>query len=259
MLDFEQDVTEEVTENVEQPTEEAVEVEQEEKKFTQSEVSEMIRSNVSRKEAKLRKQFERETRKYKELEDILRAGTGKESVDEMTGTFRDFYEKKGINVPKAQKYTDREIEVLAKSEADDIIGLGFEEVVEEVDRLTAKGFDRMDAKEKQMFKRLAEYRKDEEEKRDLAKLGVTEDVYNSKEFKEFAGKFNPNTPITDIFNIYNKMKPKKEVRTMGSMKSSQAPKVKDFYTEEEIARLTEDDLNDEDVWNAVRRSMTGRR
>lgn len=259
MLDFEQDVTEEVTENVEQTTEETEVVEQEEKKFTQAEVSEMIRSNVSRKEAKLRKQFERETRKYRELEDILRAGTGKETVEDMTGTFRDFYEKKGIQIPKKQTYTDKELEVLATSEANEIIGLGFEEVVEEVDRLTAKGFNNMDAKEKKMFKTLAEYRKTAEESRELAKLGVTEEVYNSREFKEFAGKFNSNTPITDIFNIYNKMKPKKEVRTMGSMKGSQAPKVKDFYTEEEIARLTEDDLNDEEVWNAVRRSMTGRR
>ena len=260
MLDFEQNVTEEVTENVEPTTEETTEVvEQEERRFTQAEVNEMIRKNVSRNEAKLRKKFERESRNYRELEDVLRAGTGGESVEEMTGKFREFYEKKGISVPKKQTYTDREIEVLATSEANEIIGLGLEEVIEEVDRLTEKGFANMDAKEKRMFKALAEYRKTAEESRELEKIGVTEEVYNSKEFREFAGKFNPNTPITDIFNIYNKMKPRKEVKTMGSMKSSQAPKVKDFYTEEEISRLTEDDLNDEEVWNAVRRSMTGRR
>ena len=259
MEDFEQVVTEEVTENVEQTTEETEAVEQEERKFTQSEVSEMIRSNVSRNEAKLRKQFEREHQKYRDLEDILRAGTGKESVEEMTGTFREFYEQKGIPIPKKQEYTDREIEVLAVSEANDIINLGLDDVIEEVDRLTAKGFDRMTAKEKKVFKALAEYRKTAEESRELAKIGVTEDVYNSKEFRDFAGKFAPSTPITDIYNIYNKTKPRKEVKTMGSMKGSQAPKVKDFYTEEEISRLTEDDLNDEEVWNAVRRSMTGRR
>lgn len=260
MGDFEQIVTEEeVTENVEQTTEETEVVEQEERKFTQAEVNEMIRKNVSRNEAKIRKQYERQNQKYRDLEDVLKAGTGKESIEEMTGTFRQFYEQKGIQIPKKQKYTDREIEVLAKSEAEEVIGLGLEEVIEETNRLAAKGYENLDAKEKKVFKALGDYRKSAEESRELAKIGVTEEVYNSKEFRDFASKFNPNTPVTDIFNIYNKMKPKKEVRTMGSMKGSQTPKVKDFYTEEEISRLTEADLDDEEVWNAVRRSMTGRR
>lgn len=259
MFEFEQDVIEEVTENAEQTAEETEVVEQEERRFTQEEVNEMIRSNVSRREAKLRKEFERENRKYRELEDVLRAGTGQETVDAMTGTFRDFYEKKGIPIPKQQTYTDREIEVLAMSEANEIIDLGLDEVIEEVDRLTAKGFENMDAREKRMFKALADYRQSAEGIRELEKIGVTADVYNSKEFKDFAGKFNPNIPITDIYNIYNSTKPKKEVRTMGSMKNSQPPKVKDYYSPEEIDRLTDADLDDEEVWNAVRRSMTGKR
>ncbi len=259
MFDFEQDVTEEVTENVEQTTEETEAVEQEERKFTQAEVSEMIRSNVSRNEAKLRKQFERETQKYRDLEDVLRAGTGRETVEDMTGTLREFYEKKGVPIPKKQTYSDREIEVLAQSEANEIIGLGLEDVIEEVDRLTAKGFANMDAKEKKVFKTLAEYRKAAEESSELAKIGVTEEVYNSKEFRDFASKFATGTPITEIYNFYNKMKPRKEVKTMGSMKGSQTPKVKDFYNEEEISRLTEEDLDDEEVWKAVRRSMTGKK
>ena len=260
MFDFEQNVTEEVTENVETTTEETEVVEQEEeKKFTQSEVNEMIRKNVSRNEAKIRKQYERESQKHRDLENVIRAGTGKESVEDMTETFREFYTQKGIDVPKKQSYTDKDIEVLAMSEANEIIGLGLDEVIEEVDRLTEVGFDNMTAREKRVFKTLAEYRKSAEQRSELAKIGVTEDVYNSKEFRDFAGKFNPNTPITDIFNIYNKMQPKKEVKTMGSMKGSQTPKVKDFYTEEEISRLTDEDLEDEEVWNAVRRSMTSRR
>lgn len=261
MFDFEQNVTEEVTENVEQTTEETEVVEQEERKFTQAEVTEMIRQNVSRNEAKLRKQFERENRQYRELEGVLRAGTGRETgtVEEMTGTFRDYYEKKGVTIPKNQSYTDREIEVLAMSDADEIIEMGLEDVIEEVDRLTAKGFENMNAREKKMFKKLADYRQSAEGIRELEKIGVTADVYNSKEFKDFAGKFNPNTPITDIYNIYKTTKPKKEVRTMGSMKNSQPPKVKDYYSPEEIDRLTDADLEDEEVWNAVRRSMTGKR
>jgi len=54
-----------------------------------------------------------------------------------------------------------------------------------------------------------------------------------------------------------KLNPKKEVKPIGSMKSGQMNTVKDHYTEDEIARLSLDDLNDPQVWDAVRRSMTG--
>lgn len=260
MFEFEQDVTEEVTENVEQTTEETEVVEQEERKFTQAEVQEMIRQNVSRREAKLRKQFDRDMQKHRDLEDVLRIATGKETVEEMTGSFRQFYEDKGVQFPEKQTYSDREIEILADTEANEIIGLGFEDVIEELERLKAKGVPNMDAKEKRMFQTLADHVKVTEESRELEAIGVTADVYNSKEFKDFAGQFNQNTPITDIFNIYNKMtKPKKEVRTMGSMKNSQVPKVKEYYSPDEIERLTDADLEDEEVWKAVRRSMTSKR
>jgi hypothetical protein len=53
------------------------------------------------------------------------------------------------------------------------------------------------------------------------------------------------------------MKPRKQIQTAGSMKSIQTKEVKDFYTEEEISRLTLEDLDNPKVWEAVRRSMTG--
>jgi hypothetical protein len=44
---------------------------------------------------------------------------------------------------------------------------------------------------------------------------------------------------------------------MGSMKNTVTKEVKDFYSAEEISRLTEEDLRNPEVWNIVRRSMTG--
>ena len=263
--EFEQDVTEEVTENVEPATEETEVVEQEEPvveeaeqpKYTESQLQELIRKNVSRNEAKLRKQFDRDMQKHRNLANVLQAGTGTEDVEEMTNTFRKFYEEKGLDIPKEPRYSERDIEVLARAEADEIISLGFDDVVEEVDRLAKIGVANMNPREKAMFKQLAEYRTEAEKKSELAKIGVTEDVYASQEFKDFAKKFNPNTPITEIFNIYNQKKPKTKLQTAGSMTSTQAPKVKDYYSPEEIERLTEEDLDNPKVWEAVRRSMTG--
>ena len=134
------------------------------------------------------------------------------------------------------------MEVLARAEADEIIRSGYEEVVEEVDRLSEIGAANMTAREKALFKALAEHRQNTERHNELSKIGVTDEVYNSKEFQDFAKKFNPTTPIADIYSIYSKTQPTKDITPMGSMKNTVTKEVKDFYSAEEISRLTEDDL-----------------
>ena len=242
-------VTEQVTENVEQTTEQTP------KMFTQDEVNDIVGKAKARTKAKIEKDYQR---KYGGLEEVLRAGTGKESVEEMTDTFRQFYEKKGIKMTQKPSYSDSDIAVLAKAEADDIIRSGYEEVVEEVDRLTAIGYANMNAREKAVFKALAEHRQSAERGRELSKLGVTEDVYNGKDFKDFAAKFNASTPIADIYDIYAKTKPRKEHKTMGSMKNNDSTDngVKDFYTPEEARKFTKKDYdNNPALFKAVENSM----
>jgi hypothetical protein len=246
-------VAEQVTENVEQTTEETV-VEPA-KLFTQDEMNAAVGKAKARTRAKIEKEYQR---KYGNLEEVLKAGTGKESVEEMTDTFTKFYESKGIKINKKPDYSARDVELLAKADADEIIRGGFEEVIEEADRLKEMGVENMTARDKAVFVALTNHIKNTETSRELSKLGVTEDVYNSNEFKDFAGKFNPNTPIKDIYDIYNKTRPKKEYKSMGSMKQAPEQGVKDYYSPEEIAKLTEDELRDPKVWEAVRRSMTSR-
>ena len=237
-------VTEQVAEKVEAP-----------KTFTQDEVEAIVGKRLARREAKIRKEYDR---KYGGLEEVLRAGTGKENVEEMTDTFRQFYEGKGIKIPQKPAYSDSDIAVLARAEADDIIRSGYEDVVEEVDRLTAIGYSNMNAREKAVFKALAEHRMNAERGRELAKLGVTEDVYNGQEFKEFAAQFNSSTPIAKIYDIYAKTKPKKEHQTMGSMKNidSKDNGVKDFYTPDEARSFSRKYLDEHpQVYQAIVNSM----
>lgn len=227
----------EQTENVEVTTEETPV-----KTYTQEEVNEMMGKRLARKEAKIRKEYER---KYGNLEEVLKAGTGKESVEELTDTFTDFYQKKGIQIRREPKYSDRDTEVLARAEANDIIEAGYEEVVEEVERLAKVGIANMTPREKAVFKTLAEHRQNAERANELGRLGVTEDVYGSNEFKEFASKFNSNTSISDIYDIYSKTQSKKEYKTMGSMKNSTSSDgtIKDFYTRDEALKFTRKDLD----------------
>ena len=250
------------TENVEPTTEEMGEqVEQIEapepavKTYTQEEVDEIVGKRLARNTAKIRKEYDR---KYGELESVLRAGTGKEDVSEVAETLRGFYESRGVQIPKQTAYSDRDIEVLARAEAEDIIKAGLEEVKEEVDRLADIGLDKMTAREKKVFQALAEHRKTAEQRNELAKIGVTEDVITSKEFKDFAGKFNSNTSVVEIYELYNKMQPKKDIKPMGSMKTNTPPDtgVKEFYTRDEALQFTKQDFDkNPELYKAVERSM----
>lgn len=244
-------VTENVAENAEQTAEQTTQP----KTYTQEEVDAIVSRRNARTRAKIEKEYER---KYGNLVDTLKAGTGKESVDEINDTFKKFYTEKGISIPDRPKYSERDVETLAKADAEEIIRSGFEEVVEEVDRLTEIGAANMSAREKALFRVLAEHRQSTETSNELAKLGVTEDVYNSAEFQDFKKMFAKDTPIAKIYETYAKTQPKKDIKPMGSMKHDHQQTKKDYYSPEEIDKLTESDLDDPEVWETVRRSMTGR-
>jgi hypothetical protein len=247
-------------ENVEGTTEETVEqVTQPEKIYTEEDfnkkLDEVLGKKIARNTAKIRKEYEK---KYGELESVLRAGTGKEDVVEVTDTLKKFYEAKGIQIPKEPTYSARDIEALAKADASDIINAGLDDVIEEVDRLADIGLHNMTAREKAVFKELAEYRKTAEQSKELSKLGVPEDVYTSHDFKAFAKHFNSDTPIKMVYDIYNKMQPKKEIRTAGSMKNATQTDtgVKDFYTRDEALQFTKKDFDKNPaLFKAVEKSM----
>ena len=270
MNENEENVVDNITENADAAAEETVSQEGEvapvqqpaaepEKVYTEAEfkskLEEMLDKKAPRMEARIRKEYES---KYGELENVLRAGTGKNDVAEMTSEFRQYYEGRGIQIPKAPAYSERDTEILAKAEAEDIIDSGLEEVIGETERLARIGAENMNPRERAVFRRLAEYRRETERSNELAKIGVTEEVYNSKEFKNFAAKFGSDTSVTEIYDIFNKMQPKKEIKPMGSMKNDAAGKetVKDYYTYEEAMKFTKKDFDkNPELFKAVERSM----
>ena len=242
-------VAEQAAENVEQTTE------QTQKMFTQDEVNEIVGKAKARTKAKIEKDYQR---KYGGLTDVLRAGTGKETVEEITDTFTQFYQKKGVQIPQRPTYSARDLETLARAEANDFINAGYEDVVEEVERLADIGAENMTDREKAVFKILAEHRQTAERGQELAKRGVTEDVYNSSEFAQFASQFHSSVPISQVYDIYEKTQPKKNIQTMGSMRNSDSGDtgVKDFYTPEEARRFTMKDYNNNPaLFAAVEKSM----
>jgi hypothetical protein len=264
MFEENKDLVTDVTENVEQPTEEVVETATEEvveqpKTYTEEElnarVDELLAKKIARKEARIRKEYDK---KYGRLENVLKAGTGEEDLDKLTDTFTSFYAKKGIEIPKEPTYNDNDMKVLANAEAQSIIESGFDEVVEEVDRLAELGVDNMTSREKLVFTKLAEYRKSEQDRVELAKIGVSEKALEDNEFIEFASKLNPSMSVKDKYEMYTQYKPKPKVETMGSMKNATSTDtgVKDFYTRDEALKFTKKDFDKNPaLYKAVEQSM----
>lgn len=224
------------------------------KTYTDEEVNAIVGKRLARQEARIRKEYDR---KYGDLEEVLRANSGKEDIGEITSDLRKVAERKGITIPERPKYNERDIETLAHADAAEIIRGGFEEVVEETDRLAAIGVANMTARDKAMFRELAEYRQNAERANALSAIGVTEDVYNSAEFQEFAAQYRSDIPITKVYEQYQKMQPKKDIKPMGSMKSSAVSNtVKDYYSYEEAMKFTDKDFdNNPALEAAVKASM----
>lgn len=248
--DVESDDTEVI--DTEETKEETAPVEE---TFTKEQVNAMVEKRLRRQENKLRREY---ANKYGKLETVVKAGLGTDTTEEAVEKLTEFYSQKGINIPEEPTYTSRDLEVLANAEANEIISEGYEDIVEETERLANIGTKNMTEREKLVFKKLAEERQRIEEIKELNSIGIKMEDLDNEEFKEFANKLNPELSLKEKYDMYQKIKPKKEVKTIGSMKGVPESRYKDYYTPEEIARLTEEDLDDPRVWDAVRKSMTGR-
>lgn len=252
-----QETTEEVVNAVDEATADTKTVE--EKLYSESELNqklnELLADKIGKKTAIIKRQLRREyDEKYGELENVLRAGTGESDIKAITDTFTDFYTKKGINIPQRANYNESDLKILANAEADDIINSSFNEVVEETDRLADKGLDNMSPREKIVFKKLAEYRQSKERENELASIGAMK-VANDKEFNDFAKQFTSNVPMKTVYEMYTKTRPQPKVEQIGSMKSTVPNTTKDYYTPDEVDRLTPEQLRNPKVMEAVDNSM----
>ena len=126
-----------------------------EKMFTQEQVNKIVQERVRRAKND-------DEAKYRELQNVLNAGLGTNSVEESTEKLKQFYKEQGVNIPELPQYDERDVETLAKSDASRIIDCGYDEIVDVVDQLASKGVDKMTTREKYLFRELANERKNQE-------------------------------------------------------------------------------------------------
>ena len=272
-MEEKENLVEETTENVEETTEETNEPqevveevetneenlpdENEEKQvetFTREQVDELIAKKLARKEAKIRKEY---NNKYRRLENVVNAGLGTSSTDEAVDKLTQFYTSKGIEIPELSNYDDDDIETLGQADAERVISLGYDEIVEEVDRLNDLGLENMSKRDRVEFQRLATERQRLEDLKELSSIGVDADILNDKDFIEYTDKLNPKLSLKEKYEMYLGTQPKKEINKMGSMKNTPVEnKIKDFYTVEEAKRLTNDDYKKHpELYEIIEKSM----
>lgn len=282
-----QNVTEEVTENTEAQTVEekeegieltdAAEVEEtnqnestEETKedskpqgrfVTDEELNEIVDKRVRRKLDKIEREHAKQLADYQDTEAVLNAGLGTNNIQEANQRMREYYENEGIKMPEriVPSYSKHQIEILAKDEANDFIEDGYDAMVNEANRLAQKGYANMTESEKIIFTTLGDEITKERDKKELKSLGANEELLNDKQWKDFRNQFNSNVPIEKIYALYKGIQPKTKVENPGSMKNTPTKEVKDSYTDEEISKLTLEDLDKPGVFEAVRKSMTSQK
>lgn len=247
------------TSNEEEKKEVKTYTEEEFEKAVNERLNNILPKKIEREKSKMERKYRDELAKYEETESILKKGFGAKDISDANKKMRDFYKEQGIEIPEYQtpRYSEEDEKILGKAEASKIIDLGYDEMQEEANRLAEIGLDKMTSRQKVMFNTLAEELTHQKQIKELAELGVKEDVLNNSDFKEFASQFNSKTPIKNVYEMYTKVnqtKPKFE--KIGSMKSNVQDKVKDYYTDEEISKLTDEELDDPKIWEAVRKSMT---
>lgn len=259
-------VEEETTENVEETTEETPEVAEEEtatseekpkgRFVTDEELNEIVDRRVSRRMKKL----EKDQGIYKDTENVLKIGLGVNDIREANAKLREYYSGEGYEMPEVYQpeMSDREIQALANADADDIIEEGEEAMTNEANRLAEKGYENLNKREKMLFTRLASTLEENKNRRELLRLGASEDLINSNDFKEFAAQFNSKTSMEKILGLYNASNDSDvKFDNPGSMKNQDKGNTyKEYYTDEEIDQLTDEQLDDPKIWAVVRKSMT---
>jgi len=219
-------------------------------------VNDILPTKIEREKRKIEKTYRDELFKYKETESILSAGLGTKDISESNKKMREFYKEQGIEIPVYQqpRYSEDDEKALGELDAKKVITLGFDEMQEEANRLASIGTEKMSPREKVMFTTLASELTRQKQTKELAQIGVKEEILNNPEFKEFASQFNSNIPIKNVYEMYAKLKPQKQYEPIGSMKNNKEVEKKDYFTDDEIAKMTDKEL--EENWDAIRKFQT---
>lgn len=256
-LTSEENVQEEVEETTEEEIKEETEVEEqpEGKFYTDEEFNQKVNEIADRRVARKMRKLERELEKYKDTENVLKSQLGGENIEEVNTNLRKLYENEGVSLPNRYVSEDRDyIEFQATRDSEDFISEGYNAMRDEANRLANIGYDNLNSKDKIVFTKLCEALDRKDDEKILKGLNVDTKILDDKDFIEYREQFNRNVPISKIYEMYSGIHETK-INTPGSL-SNNTKVESEYFTDEEIANLTMEDLDDPVIWEKVRRSQT---
>lgn len=198
-----------------------------------------------------------ELRKYKYLEDIVKAGTGTNNLDEAIKETADFYKGNGLDIPEYSSNSEEDERILGQARANKFIDLGYEDMEEEANRIANIPRDQRTVREAEEFNILCAELTRRNNIKELKAKGYDSDVLETNEFKEFSSQFNDKVDISKVYEIYNKLKGNKVEKpySPGSAKSTaQVKQIKDYYSPDDFDKLTDEDLNNPKIMEIVDKS-----
>ncbi len=198
-----------------------------------------------------------ELRKYKYLEDIVKAGTGTSNLDEAIRETADFYKGNGLDIPDYSSNSEEDERILGQARANKFIDLGYEDMEEEANRLANIPREQRTIREEEELYILGTELTRRDNVKELKAKGYDTDVLETKEFKEFSNQFNNKTDISKIYEMFTKLNGTKVEKpySPGSAKSTaQVKQIKDYYSSDDYDKLTDEELNNPKIMEIVDRS-----
>lgn len=248
----------ETTEEVVTPSQEEIErmIEERANKRTQEQIEQrLIRDRINRE-----RQQNKEMAKYRQLESIMKAGLGVETLDEAINKSSEFYKGQGVNIPiykEESSLSERDEKILAEADAREIISFGKQEMETEANRIASIPENKRTLREKTVFNALCKELINLRDVDSLKSKGYEIDLLNEKKFIEFRNQFNVNTPIETIVGMYKQVNNLnvEQPKSPGSAKSSTGIKqIKDYYSPEDFDKLTDEDLRNPKIMEIVDKS-----
>lgn len=231
-----------------------------EKTFTQEDLDRVVSQEKARFERKYRKEEESKLNEAKQLKEALRIGLNLSEEDDVLSKVKDFYKEQGIDIPDTKSVNKKDSEILGKADAQEIIDTFDDTEIEaranELAEKQSKG--KTSARENAEFFKLGEYLTNKLKEKELETNGIDVSILLNKEFKEFANKFNSNMKVSEIYEMWEKINgntPKKPVSTGSSRSTTPENQLKEYYTPDEVDKLSSKDLDNPTIFKRVRESM----
>lgn len=235
---------------------------QTEKTYTQAEIDDMKAKWEGNFQKKLDKAISRKMRdideenfKKDQLINVLKEQTKRNTIDDLL----DMSEKQyGVTIQRTKTNKNDE-KVLGKHDAKEILDTGDDEYTEqELNRLA--GIKRTEREEEAYseLKTAVESKKSEaRRKKEIKEKGLNEDVVNSEDFKAFESKFSKETPLSDVYDMFEKISGVKEEKpfSAGSLKDTKSKQTDEFFSAEEWEALTSKDFDDPKIYEKAMKTI----